>query len=171
MSGLNSRIDIDTAFLQKLGHLPDEISKAARRAVSKTNLWLRTTTRAELGYELSIDSKAMNTRFRVYKKGNTSKLWVGVREIGVHLIGAPKQTKDGVQVGGRFFEKAFISPMNSGELLVWRRNGKAKSNIELVKLDYADEAEEIIGSYTHELNHKFKEFFDREFKRILSGAK
>lgn len=170
MDGLNTRMEIDTAFIERLSYLPEEIAKAARRALAKTNMWLRNITRIELGYELAMDSKALRTRFRVYRKGYTSKLWVGVNEIEVHQLGTPKQTAKGVQVGKHFFDKAFISPMNSDELLVWRRTGQSRSVIERVTLDIAEEAEEIIGSYLTELNKKFKEHFDREFQFVLSGT-
>lgn len=49
--------------------------------------------------------------------------------------------------------------MDSDELLVWRRTGKQRSQIEMVKLDITDEAEEIIGSYAPEINRKFRSIF------------
>lgn len=171
MDGLNTIVDLDTEFLKKVSHLPDELYKAARRALVLTNRWFRLVTLAETGKELRIDSKAMKTRFRVYKKGGQSKLWVGVRSVGVHRIGKPEQMKDGVQVGDHFFDKAFISPMNSSELLVWRRTGEHDKSLERVDLDVADEAEEIIGSYMTELNRKFEEYFYREFQHFLSSTK
>lgn len=170
MAGLNTQMTIDTEFVQTLAQFPKLISQAARKALSKTNTWLRVQTMLELGYELKIDAKSMKSRFRVYKSGHMTRLWIGVNDIAVHRLGKPIQKADGVQVGEHFFEKAFISPMNSEELLVWRRTGKQRSQIEMVKLDVADEAEEIIGSYAPEINHKFREYFHVEFQRLLSKA-
>ena len=170
MAGLNTQMTIDTDFIQTLAQYPKLISQAARKALTKTNNWLRIATMAELGYELRIDSKAMKSRFRVYKSGHTTRLWIGINDIAVHRLGTPQQKANGVQVGEHFFEKAFISPMDSDELLVWRRTGKQRSQIEMVKLDVSDEAEEIIGSYAPEINRKFREYFHVEFQRALSRA-
>ncbi|WP_318438151.1 phage tail protein [Photobacterium leiognathi] len=171
MTSLNSKMVLDTRFLTRLSYLPDELAKAAKQAVIKTNRWLRAASMADLGYELKIDAKAMTTRFRIYKNGGTSKLWVGVRNLGVHRIGTPVQNAKGVQVGGRFYEGAFISPMNSDQLLVFRRKSKARKSIALVAIEIGEEADAIIDSYLPDLNRKFEEFFHREYKFILSGSK
>lgn len=168
MAGLNTQIAVDTDFVQTFSQFPKYLSQAARKALTKTNNWLRTATIAELGYELRIDTKSMKTRFRVYKSGHMTRLWIGVNDVAVHRLGKPQQKAGGVQVGEHFFEKAFISPMDSDELLVWRRTGKQRSEIEMVKLDISDQAEEIIGSYTPEINNRFREYFHVEFKRLLS---
>lgn len=170
MAGLNTQMTIDTDFIQTLAQYPKLISQAARKALGKTNTWLRVSTAVELGYELKIDAKSMKSRFRVYKSGHTTRLWIGINDIAVHRLGKPVQKANGVQVGEHFFEKAFISPMDSDELLVWRRTGKQRSQIEMVKLDITDEAEEIIGSYAPEINRKFREYFHVEFQRLLSRA-
>ncbi|CAG9001776.1 MAG: hypothetical protein CENE_03803 [Candidatus Celerinatantimonas neptuna] len=171
MVGLNTEMVIDTGFLKNLSHLPDELAKAARRTAQKTNRWLRAITMAELGFELSINSRAMNTRFRVYNQaGKTTKLWIGIRDIGVHRFGTPVQTAQGVEVGDHFFPHAFINPMQSHELLVWRRRSRVRSDIELVTLDIADESEAIVARYVPQVNRKFRELFDREFQHVLSGT-
>jgi len=170
MTGLNTRVNIDTEFIDKLANFPKVIKNASRRAITKTNNWLRATTMAELGYELRIDAKGMKSRFKTYKSGTRARLWIGINEIAVHRLGKPIQKANGVKVGNQFFEKAFISPMNSEELLVWRRTGTHRSDIKMVKLDIADEAEEIIGSYATEINKKFREYFHVEFNHLLSKA-
>ncbi|BDR34304.1 hypothetical protein PDY_13520 [Photobacterium damselae subsp. damselae] len=171
MTSLNSNMVLDTDFLERLTYLPDELSKAAKQALVKTNQWLRAVSMADLGYELMIDSKAMSIRFRTYKNGRKSKLWVGVRSISVHRLGTPVQRGNGVQVGDRFYEHAFISPMDSDQLLVFRRENKNRHSIKAVTLEIGDETEEIIDSYLPDLNRKFEEFFHREFNYILSGTK
>lgn len=168
MAGLNSKMHLDTDFINRLTHLPDDIHKTAMRALDRTNHWLRNVTMAELGYALEIDKKsALRTRFKSYKKGaGKSVLWVGIRKIAVNRLGTPKKKRDGVQVGTHFFDKAFIAPLNSSELLVFRRTGKSRKSLEMVTLDISSEAEEIIGSYQSELNKKFEEFFSREFRLL-----
>lgn len=168
MAGLSTRMWVDTDFINRISHLPENVEKAAKRAVRATNRWFRHVTMAELGYELKIDNKsAMRSRFKVFRQaGVRARLWVGIRDIGIHRVGTPKQYSDGVAVGEHFYEKAFISPMNSSELLVWQRTGKHKSQIEMVTLDIADEAEEILGAYQARLNEKFREYFLREFHAL-----
>ncbi|HFQ4959206.1 TPA: phage tail protein [Vibrio vulnificus] len=173
MSGLNSsgsRLVLDSEFIRRYSAFEKEIPKAVQRAVSATNRWLRAVTMAELGYELKIDNKALRSRFRTYKNGRISKLWIGVRDIGVHRAGKPVQNRLGVRVGAEFYEGAFISPMDSGELLVWRRRGKARTNIEMVTIDIADDVDEIVENYLPQINRKFEEFFHREFRYVLSIA-
>ena len=170
MTSLNSNMVLDTRFLARLSYLPDELAKAAKQAMIKTNRWLRAASMADLGYELNIDANAMTTRFKTYKSGGMSKLWVGVRSLGVHRLGTPVQNGKGVQVGSHFYDGAFISPMDSDQLLVFRRENKGRKSIKLVTIDISEEAEEIIDSYLPDLNRKFEEFFHREFQFILSGT-
>lgn len=166
----NNRALLDTDFIEKFSAFKDELPKVIQRAARVTNMWLRTVVRAELGYELKISNKALQSRFRVYKNGRISKLWIGVDEIGVHRIGTPIQNQKGVRVGSRFYEDAFISPMNSDALLVWRRTGKARSSIAMVTEDISQDTERIVEFYLPEINRKFEEFFHREFRTVLSLA-
>lgn len=166
MTSLN--IDIDESVLDKLASMPEEVNKAAKRAMRLTSNWLRVVTMTELGQELAIDTKQMKTRFKVYQKGMSAKLWIGVDAVAVHRIGHPIQTANGVQVGNRHFDHAFINPMNSDQLLVWRRTGKVRTDIELVSLDFKSEVDEILGSYGSDISRKFKEYFNNEFNFSLS---
>ncbi|WP_338328619.1 phage tail protein [Vibrio aestuarianus] len=173
MAGLNTnsnRLLLDTEFIRKYEAFEKEIPKAVQRAATLTNRWLRAVTMAELGYELKIDNKALRSRFRNYKNGRISKLWIGVNEIGVHRTGKPIQNKLGVRVGSDFYDDAFISHMQSDELLVFRRTGKQRSSIELVTVDISADTEEIINNYLPDINRKFEEFFHREFRNVLSLA-
>ncbi|MDK9756731.1 phage tail protein [Vibrio sp. D173a] len=161
---------LDTKFIRRYEAFEKELPKVMLRAAALTSRWLRGVSMTELGYELSIDNKALRSRFRVYKNGKSSKLWIGVRDIGVHRMGKPVQNRLGVQVGEHFFAGAFISPMNSDELLVWRRRGKSRSSIEKVELNIADDVDAIIENYLPDINRKFEAFFHREFKQVLSLA-
>ncbi|AUI88156.1 phage tail protein [Vibrio azureus] len=173
MNGLNSSRNewqLDTTFIHRYEAFEKAIPKAVIRAASLTSRWLRGVSMAELGYEMSIDIKALRSRFRVYKKGRVSKVWIGVRDIGVHRLGRPVQTRSGVQVGEHFFAGAFISPMDSDQLLVWRRRGKSNKRIESVTIEIHDEVDAIVESYLPDINRKFEAFFHREFKHVLSLA-
>lgn len=171
MTGLNSEMVLDTEFLKPLASLPDELAKAARRTAQKTNRWLRAITMAELGFELSISSRAISKRFRVYgRAGRTTKLWIGIRDIGVHRLGTPQQTSRGVEVGEHFFPGAFINPMDSDALLVWRRRSRVRTDIEMVRLDISEETESIVAQYLPQVNRKFRELFNHEFQDVLSLA-
>ncbi len=166
----NNRMLLDTDFLNKFEAFEDELPKVVQRAATLTNRWLRTVTMAELGYELHIDNKALSSRFRTYKNGGISKLWIGVNEIGVHRTGNPVQNKSGVRVGSEFYEGAFISSMQSDQPLVFRRTGKGRSSIEMVTVDISEDTENIINNYLPDINRKFEEFFHREFRNVLSRA-
>lgn len=165
-----NRALLDANFIQQYSAFEKELPQVVQRAARATNMWLRTVVKAELGYELKISSKALQSRFRTYKNGRISKLWIGLNDIAVHRIGMPVQNSQGVQVGSRFYEGAFISPMDSGELLVWRRKSSARSDIKLVKEDISQDVEHILDFYLPEINRKFQEFFSREFTTVLSKA-
>ncbi len=166
----NNRMLLDTDFIRKFEAFEDELPKVVQRAATLTNRWLRTVTMAELGYELHIDNKALRSRFRTYKNGGISKLWIGVNEIGIHRTGNPVQNKSGVRVGSEFYEGAFISSMQSDQPLVFRRTGKGRSSIEMVTVDISEDTENIINNYLPDINRKFEEFFHREFRNVLSRA-
>ncbi|MGD8109379.1 phage tail protein [Vibrio sp. TRT 17S01] len=164
---LSNKAIIDGDFLEKYSALGKDFPKLVNRAVSRTSQWLRGISMAELGYELKIDGKALRSRFRSYKNGRMSKLWIGVNEIGVHRLGKPIQRKEGVEVGDNFYEGAFISPMESDELLVFRRTGKGRS-VELVTENISEDTEAIINNYLPDINRKFEEFFVREFRALYT---
>ncbi len=166
----NNRMLLDTDFIRKFEAFEDELPKVVQRAATLTNRWLRTVTMAELGYELHIDNKALRSRFRTYKNGGISKLWIGVNEVGIHRTGNPVQNKSGVRVGSEFYEGAFISSMQSDQTLVFRRTGKGRSSIEMVTVDISEDTENIINNYLPDINRKFEEFFHREFRNVLSRA-
>ncbi|PMJ90291.1 phage tail protein [Vibrio sp. 10N.261.55.A7] len=166
----NSRMLIDSEFIRKYEAFEKEIPKVVSRAATLTNRWLRAVTMAELGFELKIDNKSLRSRFRTYKNGRISKLWIGVNEVGVHRTGKPVQNKLGVRVGSEFYEGAFISSMDSDELLVFRRTGKQRKSIKLVTVDISDDTENIVSNYLPDINRKFEEFFHREFRTVLSLA-
>ncbi|WED23073.1 phage tail protein [Vibrio sp. JC009] len=165
-----NRALINSEFLQQYASFEKELPKIVQRAARLTNEWLAAITMTELGYELQIDNKSLRSRFRIYKNGRMSKLWIGLNEIGVHRLGRPVQNRLGVRVGDRFYEGAFISPMESDELLVFRRTGKSRSSIELVTEDISEDTEEIINNYLPDINRKFEEFFVREFRSIYQKA-
>lgn len=167
----NNRVLLDVDFIRRYEAFKDEVPKAVQRAATLTNRWLRTISMAELGYELHIDNKALRSRFRQYKNGKISKLWIGVDEIGVHRTGKPVKTEHGVRVGSEFYEGAFISSMSSDQPLVFRRLSRARSDIEMVTIDISDDAESIVNNYLSDINRKFEEFFHREFRSVLSRAK
>lgn len=141
---------------------PDHLHRVTQRSLRIITNWLRSESARRLGKELRIQTKAVRDRIRVNHQGDGSNLWVGLLPLSIHRLGSPKQTPTGVDVNGRFFKGAFINPMSSSELLVFKRSRESRLPIELVTEDYSDEMEKEIIDLTGELNTKWQEVFANE---------
>lgn len=173
--GFELTIDIDSAFSRVpdiITATRDEIDKAAARALKKTAQWLRTHSAKEIGSELGIIQRPIRQRYQVYPiRGKAeTKLWIGLRPLGVHYLGDPRQTPSGVSVGRRNYDHAFIDPMKSRTPMVWRRKGKERLPIEKVTEEWGDVARSAIERWERRATRRFIELFEQEARYVLSPA-
>lgn len=148
-----------------------QVEKAAQRALVKTAQWLRTHSVRELGQELGIVQEPLRKRFKVFSRQSEREVrfWVGLDPIGLHRLGNPSVTARGVKVNRKEYQGAFISPMKSSQLTVYRRKGRERLPIEMVTEDIEDQARAVIERWQDRVFARFKELFEHEASAIING--
>ena len=155
-----------------VGSATKKLDLAAARALRRTAQWLRTHSSREIAKELRITQSPIRHRYNVYSRATAKeiKLWVGLRPIGVHYLGTPKQTPDGVAVGHRRYDGAFISPMKSTQRLVFRRKGRERLPIEMVREDWEGPAMDSLERWEKRAHNHFLEQFEREARYVFTSS-
>lgn len=155
----------------KVGQAGKKLDLAAARALRRTAQWLRTHSSKEVARELRIAQSPIRHRYNIYSQStaNEVKLWVGLQPIGVHYLGTPKQTPDGVSVGHRQYDGAFISPMKSSQRLVFQRKGRERLPIKLVREDWEGPAMSALERWEKRALNHFTEQFEREARHVFSS--
>ncbi|WP_163834743.1 hypothetical protein [Spartinivicinus ruber] len=162
-----------------------EIDKATNRALKKAAKWLRTHSLRELGTELSIRRTAIKGRVQIFPLGNRGmKVWFGLNRVGVHWLGQPRFSAQGVKVGRRAYPGAFIQPMRSGQLLVFKRKALARYAqghdskgrprrhrlpIELVTENIETPLRDIAERWEARLIQRFHTLLDHEIEVLING--
>lgn len=169
---LNFEVDGWAAVDKAIADMPRRLDLAAARALRKTALWLRTHSSREISRELRITQSPIRHRYQIHSRSTARevKLWVGLRPIGVHYLGTPKQTPTGVAVGHRQYDDAFISPMRSTQRLVFRRKGRERLPIEKVTEDWEGEGLGALERWERRANNRFMELFEQEARYVLEAA-
>ncbi|MCW6036820.1 phage tail protein [Spirulina subsalsa FACHB-351] len=149
-----------------------QLELAVGRALRKTGQWLRTHSVRELGRELGITQAPLRQRFKLYPRVEDGqvKVWVGLRPISVHYLGSPAQTVTGVRVGRQSYDGAFVNPMRSRHMLVWRRKGRERLPIERVTQEIAELGEAVVQRWETRVEARFIELFEQEVRYVLSSA-
>lgn len=148
-----------------------QLAVAVHRAMIKAATWLKTHSIRELGAELGVKQEPLKQRFNIYPKKSAGevRLWIGLEPIGVHRLGNPKVSREGVRVNSKEYEDAFIAPMKSKHALVFRRRGKERLPIDLVDEDIDKQAVEVIERWERRLMTRFKEILEHEAGAIANG--
>lgn len=156
----------------KLANAPKLLDLAAARALRKTANWLRTHSSREIARELGIAQSPIRHRYNVYSQATAFelKLWVGLEPLSVHSLGTPKQTATGVSVGHREYADAFIAPMKSSKKLVFRRKGRERLPVEIVKEDWEHEGTTSLERWEKRAMNRFVELFEQESRHVFSTA-
>lgn len=174
MAGFELAFDVNgwAEVDQALAELPRKLDLAAARALRKTAQWLRTHSTREISRELRITQSPLRHRYQIHSNATSRevKLWVGLRPIGVHYLGTPKQTPTGVAVGHRNYDDAFISPMRSTQRLVFRRKGRERLPIEKVTEDWEGEGLGALERWEKRAQQRFFELFEQEARHALAAA-
>ncbi|WP_205862050.1 phage tail protein [Pseudomonas viridiflava] len=155
-----------------IANAPKLLDLAAARALRKTAQWLRTHSSREIAKELKITQSPLRHRYNVYSRstGNEVKLWVGLQPLSVHWLGKPKATSTGVSVGHREYADAFISPMKTKHQLVFRRKGRERLPVELVREDWADEGVGALERWETRAMQRFVDLFESEAAHVFASA-
>jgi len=140
---------------------------AARRAVLKTARSAQTHVRSELSKELKVQQKLIRARLRLYRTDDalTQKIWLGLNAIAAARLGKARRMKGGTKVGNYFFKDAFpIARYGSG---VYRRQGKERFPLELVKLDIDRTGDAVMRQSTDIVEERLMRFMQQELRYEL----
>lgn len=151
---------------------PKLLDLAAARALRKTAQWLRTHSSREIAKELKITQSPLRHRYNVYSQSTAGevKLWVGLQPLSVHWLGDPKATSTGVSVGHREYDDAFIAPMKTKHRLVFRRKGRERLPVEMVREDWAGEGMAALERWEKRAMQRFVELFEHEASHVFASA-
>jgi len=168
---LNAEGWVDVELI--VGRATKQLDLAAARALRKTASWLRTHSSREISRELRIAQSPIRHRYNVYSQATAKavKLWVGLKPISVHYLGAPKQNSTGVNVGHRQYDDAFISPMKTKYPLVFRRKGRERLPVARVMEDWEQEGLSTLERWEKRAQRQFVEYFEQEARNVFSGAR
>jgi hypothetical protein len=126
---------------------PAQATRALVRAINKTLSWATSQGQRAIAAKHNIPLKALRARRRTAVARATSKhlsgrAWFGTAPIKAAYLGTPRQTKAGARVGRLAFAGAFVAPMPSGHVGIFRRLGTSRLPIveEEVRLTAAEQA-------------------------------
>lgn len=149
-----------------------QLDTAVARALRGAGQWLRTHSVRELGKELGIVQRPLRQRFKMFSRVENGevKVWVGLSPMSVHYLGNPRQTVSGVSVGRKSYDGAFVNPMRSRQVMVWRRKGRERLPIERVTEEIAELGEAVVHRWERRVEARFIELFEQEARYVLSSA-
>jgi hypothetical protein len=121
-----SEITRVTALMQST---PEQITKAANRAIKKTVRWLQSRVAREISQSLNLSQKAFKHRLTTSSSGSGINqvhiVWLGVAPLAAEAAGKPRQTRAGVTVGKRKYQGAFYRDVYGDGASVWIRKRRA----------------------------------------------
>jgi len=144
------------------------VQAAARRAVRKTARSIQTESSRALSRELRVQQKLIRARLRLYRKGDAlaQKVWLGLNAVAVAHLGEPRRAAGGTQVGRHFFKDAFpIARYGNG---VYRRTGRERYPLELVKLDIEQTGDAVMRLAATRAEEHLMRFLQQEVRYELS---
>jgi len=144
------------------------VRAAARRAVQKTARSTQAESSRALSSELRVQQKLIRARLRLYRTGDalTQKVWLGLNAVAAAHLGQPRRAAGGTQVGRHFFKDAFpIARYGNG---VYRRVGKGRFPLELVKLDIQQTGDAVMNQAAARAEERLMRFLQQELRFELS---
>lgn len=147
-------IDIDVKQLENivldLGGTEKQVRQALNSALSKMALWLRGQAVAGLSKELGIKREILRQRRLKIKPivrsahGGKVKVFFGLDPISYTYLGIPKKVARGVMVGKYFIEGGFAAKAKNGQIIIFKREGRARLPIKKQSLDVKDKSDTYI---------------------------
>lgn len=151
-----------------------QVEVAARHALNKTAMWVRTRAVREISAQKNIPQKIVRERLQLSKatrKQLEASLWIGSGRTRVRAsrIGKIRQTKVGAVVRGHVFEGAFVAVMPSGDEGIYKRKTKARLPIKELKISlYRPSLEAIDRIIEQRVMERFEVLFERELNYVMS---
>ncbi|AXF86646.1 hypothetical protein DTO96_102401 [Ephemeroptericola cinctiostellae] len=131
-------------LMRTLSSMPHACERAARRAMLRCARKMSSETTKNMSQSLKIARAVMRSRLRIYRKneGMAQKVWLGMNAIAVSRLGKATQQRNGVQVGGEFYPKAFM--IKKRGQAVYIRHGQGRWNFGYLVKEISEEAEDAL---------------------------
>ncbi|MCG9083942.1 hypothetical protein [Laribacter hongkongensis] len=179
------KLDLESGSLAALsrGLSATLLERAAKRAVRKTALWVRTQLLRSLRDE-GIRRKVIVHRVRLYDKawrggggaGPAVKVWFGVDAIHADTLGKPVRSGSGYRVKSWRFESAFVptkNPRFAGRL--YQRTTASRLPIQRARVEIDEMANDafalIAGRIPARLNELMRQELNYEFHKLAGRAR
>ncbi len=172
MLQLDFQLDQEFAYLEaKLTALAPQLQRAVDRALRKTARWLETHSKRELGRELKLPIRVLSIRFQhvLQLKGQqkSAVVWFGVNPIEARYLGSARQNRRGTRVGRHQFDLAFTASMKNAHKNVFRRKGRERLPIEVVRMSIDKESTLIFQRFYQRAQGRFSEVLQQELNFVL----
>jgi len=147
---------------------PKMVRAAALRAIRKTARSTEVQTRRKLSSELRIAARLIRARLRLYRKNDalTQKVWLGLNAVAVARLGQVQRMPGGARIGRHFFKDGFAIAKYGGG--VYRRTGRARFPLEMVKLEIEDAGHEAMEAAAQDAEKRLMQFLHQEMRYELS---
>ena len=114
--------------------------------------------------------RASRVRTHVRSSGDAGSVWLGIDAIPASYLGKARQTRGGVRVGSRRFEKSFLLRFKSGYTGVFTRVGQGRSAYEQ-EYAYLRSARAAISAVEARVPLRLKQNFAHELRYRVDIAK
>lgn len=150
-----------------------KLNVAAVRALNKTARWVRTRVSSRTAHSLKIKTGLVRSDMFVVRAGVSRpvvkvalKSTAGV--IPAKELGTVSQNAQGVGVGKRQFDRAFIASMPNGHRGVFRRRSSSRLPIQPVQIVITGKMHEIMETLSEgPLMEQFERIFAREIRYVM----
>lgn len=156
-------VTIDEKDIQLLS--VNQIQKAVKAALKKTQTWLSRESIRSIGVRMKIRRAPLSKRVKKSRvKGNGASVWFGIMPIPVDSLRPFFQNGQGVVSGNDLYPHAFAQRVNNSPLLVWERW------VERKKVDRRKKRNPN-GQRVHERDRRYKSKIRRVLEPIDTEAK
>ena len=168
------KVDFDDRALKSFsaGLSVSALERAAKRAVRKTALWVRTQLLRYLRDD-GIRRKIIVHRVKLYDKawrtgggsGPAVKVWFGVNAVNADELGRPVKTASGYRVRSWQFDAAFmpgINPRYRGKL--YQRTTRHRLPIQRAKVEVDEMANDAFALIVHQIPGRLRELMAQELR-------
>lgn len=128
--------------------------KAFNKAAKKTMKWYQAIIIQHSSLPRSFFKK------RSFVGSIKASFWLGLKPVGVHRLGKPRQVKQGVKIKGTLYRSAFLY-----NKAVFRRNPRCRKKIRLVTEDLDAELKMLFYKYKSQIKQKLLENYQKETSR------
>lgn len=121
---------------------PAAMTRAWRRALRKTGVWVKGQTAKAVSKSVAIPQKVLRSRVYFFLRSRDSgKVWLGLNDVQAHRVGRSRSTRRGISVGRHRFDGAWTMTKAQPGGPIYQRVGKSRKPYRAVKIDWSGPGE------------------------------